>query len=310
MTSSAPALAIETIALTKKYATRTVVDALDLSVPATSVTGFIGRNGAGKTTTMRMLLGLITPTSGTGSVLGTPISRPSDYLTKVGAMIEGPSFHPTLSARDNLRVLTRLAGIDDRRIDEVLDIVELTSRAGDRFRSFSLGMKQRLGIAAALLPDPRLLLLDEPTNGLDPPGIADIRTLIRRLADAGTTVFVSSHLLAEIEQVCERLVVIDEGRLRYQGPLEGLTADTSHRVVIEPERPADHGHLLDVLLADGLDARPGTGPSESTIVVHGRSGGELNRLATAAGVTLARIEPLSTSLEHAVLELTADRKDH
>lgn len=160
--------AIETQRLTKTYGTRTVVDSLTLAIPAGQITGFIGHNGAGKTTTLRMLLGLITPTSGSGKVLGHDLARSSAYLHRVGALIEGPAFHPTLSATDNLRVLTNVARISDDRIVEVLEIVDLAARADDKLKSFSLGMKQRLGLAAALLPDPSLLILDEPTNGLDP----------------------------------------------------------------------------------------------------------------------------------------------
>ncbi len=174
--------AITTDGLTKAYGATTVVDDLTVSVPTGSITRFIGRNGAGKTTTLRMLLGLVTPTSGTATVLGEPITAPNRYLPSVGALIEGPAFHPALSARDNLRVLTRVGRLDDRRIDDMLDIARLTERANDRYRSYSLGMKQRLGLAAGLLIAPRLLVLDEPTNGLDPPGIAEMRELLTDLA--------------------------------------------------------------------------------------------------------------------------------
>lgn len=298
---------IETTRLTKQYNTHAVVADLDLYVPTGSVAGFIGRNGAGKTTAMRMLLGLIRPTSGTGQVLGQSLERPAAYLDRVGAMIEGPSFHPALSARDNLRVLTRLAGFDDNRIDETLAIVELSDRADDRFRSFSLGMKQRLGIAASLLSRPELIVLDEPTNGLDPQGIADIRVLLRRLADDGATVFVSSHLLAEIEHVCNYLVVIDAGRLRFQGAMDALTDRSPHHSIIAPEETDDTARLIDLLELAGLHAEP---HARGGIAVSGATdGATLNRLAATAGITLGRIEQSMATLEDAVLALTATNEE-
>ncbi len=204
-------LAVSTNGLTKRFGDRTVVDRVDLAIPAGSVCGFVGPNGAGKTTTIRMLLGLIRPTAGGGSILGGSLAEPPTYLRKVGALIEAPAFYPQLSGQDNLRALARLGQLNLKTVAPALARAGLTARAGDKYRSYSLGMKQRLGIAAALLPDPELLILDEPTNGLDPAGIVEMRGLIRSFADDGMTVLVSSHLISEIEQICDYVVMIRAG---------------------------------------------------------------------------------------------------
>src|SRR5690606_6694723 len=185
-------------ALTKRYGDRAAVDSVDLTVQRGEVYGFLGPNGAGKTTTLRMLLGLVRPTSGSATVLGRPPGAP-DALDRTGALVESPGFFPYLSGRDNLRVLARYSRLDDAAVDAALEQVDLTDRAADKFKSYSLGMKQRLGVAAALLGTPELLILDEPTNGLDPAGMADMRVLIRALADHGQTVLLSSHLLGEVQ---------------------------------------------------------------------------------------------------------------
>src|ERR1700692_2917021 len=191
MSSAAPHAgepAVKTAGLTKRYGTRAVVDAIDLELPRGVISGFVGPHGAGKTTTLRMLLGLIRPSAGTGEVLGHSITDPASYLARVGALIESPAFYPTISGRRNLEILAALGRHDRRRVTTLLAQVGLGDRGGDVFKSYSLGMKQRLGIAAALLPDPELLVLDEPTNGLDPHGIAEIRSLLRSFADEGMTV--------------------------------------------------------------------------------------------------------------------------
>ena len=190
--------------LTKKYGRRTVVDDVDLHLTAGSITGLIGPNGAGKTTIMSMLLGLVRPSAGRGTVLGHDLSRPADYLPQVGALIEGPAFFGNLSGRGNLEYFARLGGHDLSGIPEVLELVGLQGREGDSYSSYSLGMKQRLGIGAALLSDPQLVILDEPTNGVDPAGMRDIRAMVRRIAADGRTVLISSHLLAELEHICDR----------------------------------------------------------------------------------------------------------
>jgi len=213
--------AVEVRGLTKRYGARTVVDRLDFDIPAGVVAGLIGPNGAGKTTILRMLLGLVRPDAGTGAVNGAPIATPAAYLPSVGALVEGPAFYPGLSGARNLAVYATLAGLDRSRIPLVLDRLGLADRSTDAYRSYSLGMRQRLGIAAALLGDPTLVVLDEPTNGLDPAGIREMRTIIRSIHADGRTVLVTSHLLTEVQQVCDWLIVIDQGQRRFAGVLDG-----------------------------------------------------------------------------------------
>jgi ABC-type multidrug transport system ATPase subunit len=204
---------IQTRGLTKRYGKKIVaVENLDLTEKRGEVYGFLGPNGAGKTTTLRMLLGLIRPSSGTATVLGEGPGVPAG-LAKVGALVESPAFYPYLLGRDNLRVMSRYAGAPRSRSPGVLEQVELSGRAKDKFRKYSMGMRQRLGVAAALLKDPELLILDEPTNGLDPKGMADMRALVRRLEQGNRTVLLSSHLLGKVEQPCDRAGVIQRGKL-------------------------------------------------------------------------------------------------
>ncbi len=212
---------VQTRGLTKRYRRITAVEELDLMVDRGEVYGFLGPNGSGKTTTLRMLLGLIRPTSGEATVLGEPPGSPT-ALARMGALVESPAFYPYLSGRDNLKVMARYAGVPQTRVDEVLQEVELSGRAKDKYRKYSLGMKQRLGVAAALLKNPELLILDEPTNGLDPKGMADMRALIRKLGQGDRTVLLSSHLLGEVEQICDRVGVIQHGKLVAQGTLAEL----------------------------------------------------------------------------------------
>jgi ABC-2 type transport system ATP-binding protein len=216
-------LVVQTRGLTKRYDADAIVavDDLELRVRRGEVYGFLGPNGAGKTTTLRMLLGLVRPTSGDAVVHGAPPGAPAG-LARIGAMVEAPAFYPYLSGRDNLRVLARYAGVPERRVEAVLDQVKLTARAGDRTAKYSLGMKQRLGVAAALLKDPELLILDEPTNGLDPAGMAEMREFIRSLGSGERTVVLSSHLMGEVEQVCDRVGVIRAGSLIAEGTVDEL----------------------------------------------------------------------------------------
>jgi len=290
-------LAIQTSGLTKDYGARTVVDRLDLELPTGVVAGFVGPNGAGKSTTLRLLLGLIRPTAGSGLVLGCPLDRPSEYLPRVGALIESPAFYPGLTGVDNLRALAALGGIDRARVPAVLERVGLSGRGGDRFKTYSLGMKQRLGIAAALLSEPELLVLDEPTNGLDPQGIVAMRELIRSIADDGPTVLVSSHLLAELQQVCDWLLMIEGGRQVYQGTAASLLAGGA-RLRLRSERPDELGRLAQLLRERGLEPSSdgealwlaGDGVDDSRVA-------ELSRAAAAAGITLVEVARTAATLE-------------
>jgi ABC-2 type transport system ATP-binding protein len=297
-------LAVSTKGLSKRFGDRTVVDQVDLAIPAGSVCGFVGPNGAGKTTTIRMLLGLIRPTAGSGSILGGSLTEPATYLRKVGALIEAPAFYPQLSGRDNLRALARLGQLNLRTVEPALARAGLTARAGDKYRSYSLGMKQRLGIAAAMLPDPELLILDEPTNGLDPAGIVEMRGLIRSFADDGMTVLVSSHLISEIEQICDYVVMIRAGRLVHQGSVADLRATQQRDVIAAPEHDADLEQLAKVLAAAGCTTT--VQPAENTVRVEtaGLSAADLNRLAAGNGITLRQLAEQTRSLERAFFALT------
>jgi ABC-2 type transport system ATP-binding protein len=298
--------AVVTRGLTKRFGQRLAVHGLDLRIPAGSITGFVGPNGAGKTTTIRMLLGLIRPTAGTGTVLGHPLGHARTYLSRVGALIEGPTFYPALSGRENLMVLARLGGLSKKRVDTVLCRVGLGARGSDPFRTYSLGMRQRLGIAAALLPAPDLLVLDEPTNGLDPHGIAEIRAMMRSFADDGMTVFVSSHLLAEIQQICEHLVVIESGRLLFQGGVDELLTARAPELVVRTEKPEDARRLQVLLSAKGLSAVI-VGVGESTtleISADCSFAADLNRLAMTNGIALVHLSERRSTLEEAFFEIT------
>jgi ABC-2 type transport system ATP-binding protein len=298
-----PATAIRTQGLTKRYGSRAAVDGLSIQVPSGVVAGFVGLNGAGKTTTIRMLLGLITPSAGTAEVLGQPISRPAAYLHRVGAMIEGPAFYPTLSARANLEVLAVLGGHPRARIGQLLELVGLAERASDRYGSYSLGMKQRLGIAAALLPRPALLVLDEPANGLDPAGILEIRDLLRGLADQGITVFVSSHLLGEVEQISDWLVMIDHGRLLYDGPIDQIIDRQQAELIVATEQPGELGTVARLAAEAG---HPSTAANGRLLRIQAPASfaATLNRQAMAQGVTLVELRPEQPSLEETFLSLT------
>jgi ABC-2 type transport system ATP-binding protein len=218
-------LVVTTQGLTKRYGDRLAVDGVSMTVRRGEVYGFLGPNGAGKTTTLRMALGLVRPTSGSVRVLGQPAGSPS-VTARVGALIEGPGFYPNLSGRDNLRVLARYRGLPESAADDALARVELADRGADRFRSYSLGMKQRLGVAAALMGAPELIVLDEPTNGLDPAGMVEMRALIVDLARGGQTVVLSSHLLTEVQDICDRVGVIDRGHLLSESTWSGWRATT------------------------------------------------------------------------------------
>jgi ABC-2 type transport system ATP-binding protein len=271
------------------------------------VSGFVGPNGAGKTTTIRMLLGLVAPSSGSATVFGHSTRNPAAYLARVGALVESPAFYPTLSGRRNLQVLSRLGRLDEQRIDEVLAQAELTDRAGDLVRSYSLGMRQRLGVAAALLPEPELVILDEPANGLDPAGIREMRTLLRGLTDRGVTVFVSSHQLSEIEAICDHLVMIHQGRAVFQGEVdELLTAQHSDLVAI-PEHADDLAKLAALCNDQGRSAR--VDGDAVRVQAPGDWAAELNRQAMAAGITLRGLQSTRASLEEAFFAVTEGEQE-
>jgi ABC-type multidrug transport system ATPase subunit len=298
--------AIDTSDLTKVYGKDlTAVDRLNLSVRRGEVYGFLGPNGVGKTTTLRMLLGLVRATSGTARVLGEAPGYPEN-LARVGAMVEEPAFYPYLSGRDNLRVIARYVGRPDKGIDAALDAVGLLERGGDRFKAYSQGMRQRLGVAAALLKDPELLILDEPTNGLDPAGMADMRTLIRTLGSGDRTVLLSSHLLGEVQQVCDRVGVISHGALIAEGRVDELRGRGSILVRAEPlaaarervERLLGAGH---VEVLDGT-LRLDSDPADAS---------RINRELVLAGIAVSEVRQVERTLEDVFLELTGeDAADH
>ncbi len=303
MTSTTHAVSVH--GLTKRYGDRTVVDGLDLDLPQGVVAGFVGPNGAGKTTTMAMLLGLVRPSAGAGTVLGDGIEHPAAYLPRVGAMIESPAFYPALSARENLRMFATIGRQPADRIPALLDVVGLGERGDDRYRTYSLGMKQRLGIAAALLGDPALLILDEPANGLDPQGVHEMRGLIGSLAHRGRTVLVSSHDLSELEQLCDWLILIEAGRSVYQGPAADFIGASGDALGAVPEHDRD----LDTLVAVLVSAGHGVDVVGGRVVVHDQdaAGRDLaaavNRAAHDAGIVLVELSPIRTSLEERYLAL-------
>jgi ABC-2 type transport system ATP-binding protein len=294
------ALAVD--GLTRRFGDLVALDDLTFEVPAGGVVGFVGPNGSGKSTMIRVLLGLIAASEGTGTVLGEPIEHPERFAGRVGALIDSPAFVGSLTGRDNLRSLAALRGVSSKRIAEVLRLVGLAGRENDKASTYSLGMKQRLGIAAALLPDPELLVLDEPTNGLDPAGIVEIRELLRSLAKNGRTVVVSSHLLGEIQAMVDNLVVIRFGELMYAGSLEGLMEQATERVVVAPELEDEMPRLVEVVRADGWSCVV-TG-DELVVDMPAERSAELSRAATAAGLTLRMLNPEADTLETVFLRLT------
>jgi ABC-2 type transport system ATP-binding protein len=301
--------AVVTHGLTKRFGKRKAVDGLDLRIPAGAISGFVGPNGAGKTSTMRMLLGLTRPSAGSGTVLGQPLGKARAYLPRVGALIEGPTFYPALSGRENLMVLARIGGLRPARVDEVLERVGLAERGPDLFRTYSLGMRQRLGIAAAVLPGPELLVLDEPTNGLDPHGIAEIRAMLRSFADEGMTVFVSSHLLAEIQQICEYLVVIETGRLLFQGRVEELLAARGPELTVRAENHEHAERLKELVEKTGRRVRVVSEQAGTSLIIAADCdwAGDLNRLAMTNGITLVHLSERRATLEEAFFEITRAR---
>jgi ABC-2 type transport system ATP-binding protein len=294
--------AVATTELTRRFGSITALDRLTVELPATGVIGLVGPNGSGKSTLIRILVGLIRPTGGGASVLGSSVHKPSDYAARVGVLIESPAFIPALSARANLVSLARLRHLPLDRVEAVLAQVGLVGRDREPVKRFSLGMKQRLGIAAALLPDPELLILDEPTNGLDPAGIVEIRELLRELGRNGRTVIVSSHQLSEIEAVCDHLVVIRFGKLIFSGPIAEVMKRTREHIDVASEHPADMGRLEAELVLGGWSVTP---VDDILRVASGATrAADINRAATAAGITLSRLVVTQDNLEQIFLEMT------
>ena len=295
-------LAISVSDLSKRYGQRVAVSHANFDVPMGTVCGFVGPNGSGKTTTMRMLLGLISPSGGSGTVLGQPISDPAKYLDRVGAMIEGPAFYPALSGAENLRVLATLGGHPQEQVQGLLDRVGLGGRGKSKYKTYSLGMKQRLGIAAALLPNPQLLILDEPTNGLDPAGIQEIRDLLRSLANEGTTVFVSSHLLAEIEMISDSLVMLREGEVIFAGKTHDLLLQQQPMILAKSGDPMDLPRLVQIAKEAGHEGSIIGGVAH--ILGPREWAATLNQLAFESGIVLAQLSPVLPTLEETFFEMT------
>jgi ABC-2 type transport system ATP-binding protein len=294
---------VETHSLTKRYGSGVLaVNSVDMSVRRGEVYGFLGPNGAGKTTTLRMLVGLIKPTSGTATVAGHAPGSPAG-LARIGSLIESPGFYPYLSGRENLKVVADLASAPLKRVEEVLDIVELSSRAGRKFGTYSTGMKQRLGVAAALLKDPDLLILDEPTNGLDPQGMAEMRKLIKEIGQGDRTVLLSSHLLGEVEQICDRVGVISNGRLVKQSTVQELLGEEGVLVRAQPMAAAEE--LLTRMFGPQVVSRRdgalhlNTRPDNSM---------EINRVLTGAGFGVSELRPYERSLEEVFFQLTGEKQ--
>jgi ABC-2 type transport system ATP-binding protein len=298
---------LRTIGLSKRYGRRLALSGLTLDVPRGTVYGFLGPNGAGKTTAINLVLGLIAPTAGHVELFGLDARRYlPQALRRAGAVLEGPAAYPDLSARDNLRISASQSGvIDGRRIDEVLALVGLTTRQKDKVRGFSLGMKQRLALAAALLHDPELLILDEPTNGLDPAGMREFRDLIRELGRSDKTVFVSSHLLNEVEQMCDEVAIIKEGRLIAHGAVAELTRRggmldlkvTDVEKAIEALRALDWARSVN---SDGADGIAVEAPPERAW--------ELSRALAEQQVYISEMRPRESTLEDFFLEVTGEEE--
>ncbi len=298
-------LVIETTGLRKVFLdrrgrSRVAVAGLDLAVPAGGVHGFLGPNGSGKTTTIRMLLGLARATSGSMRLFGTDVPKGlPTVLDRIGAVVESPKFSPNFSGRQNLQLLARILGAPPTRVEVAIDTVGLTGRDRDRYKSYSLGMKQRLAIAATLLKDPSLLILDEPTNGLDPAGIREIRDTIRDLSHSGVTVLLSSHILAEVQQVCTSATIIGNGRMLASGTVDELlrSGSTGFRVTV-----SDPDTALRVLSEGGFSARR---TADVVTVDSDRPGSDISRLLATHDLWVDELVPVRQDLESFFLELTA-----
>ena len=296
---------IEAVNLTKRYGKKTAVDNISFTVEPGTVTGFLGPNGAGKSTTMRMIMGLDKPTGGQVTVNGRPYRELSAPLCEVGALLDAKGLHGSRSARNHLRQLAASNGIPAKRVDEVLDITGLTSVAKKRVKGFSLGMGQRLGIAAALLGDPGVLLFDEPVNGLDPEGVKWVRETCRRLAGEGRTVFISSHLMSEMAQTADHLLVIGRGRILTAGPVDDVIASaTTDRVRVASPQATE---LAELMASRNLAARP---VAPNVLETTATTAATIGELAAQGGIVLHELTTIHASLEEAYMTLTSDSVEY
>lgn len=294
--------AVEVENLTKRYGPTTAVDDLSFAIEPGTISGFLGPNGAGKTTTFKMLVGLASPTSGSARLLGQDYASISDPIRRVGAMLEVSGYHPARTARRHMQLMARTAGVDERRVDELLTLVELEDAADRAVGGFSSGMRQRLGLAASLLGDPELLLLDEPANGLDPKGIRWLRDFLRDLAHShGKTVFVSSHILAEVSQMVDDVVIINQGRLITQGPIDAVVAHMGRAVAV---RTPDGERLTGLLHQREATV---TSTDEDRLLVSGIDIEDVGRLAAENRVILYELREEGLSLEDTFLALTEEK---
>jgi len=296
---------IEAQGLTKRYGDKTAVDDISFTIPPGSVTGFLGPNGAGKSTTMRMIMGLDRPTHGTVTVNGKPYAKHRSPLSEVGALLDAKAVHPGRSARSHLRTMAATHGISTRRVDEVIDMTGLSTVATKRVGAFSLGMGQRLGIASAMLGDPRTLILDEPVNGLDPEGVLWVRHLVRQLAAEGRTVFLSSHLMSEMAQTADQLLVIGRGTILTAGPVQEVidsVSGTSVRV-----RSPQVAELERLVVGVGVTV---TSPEAGTIDLRGTTAEAVGTTAAAHGIVLYELSQQRASLEEAYMSLTQDSVEY
>jgi ABC-2 type transport system ATP-binding protein len=288
--------------LTKRFGKLTAVDDLSFALEAGTITGFLGPNGAGKTTTLRMLLGLATPTSGRALIFDKPYAELEQPALRVGAVLEATDFHPGRSGRDHLRTLSRAADLPDSRTDEVLRLVELDSAANRRVKGYSLGMRQRLGLAAALLGDPELLVLDEPANGLDPEGVRWLRDFLRTFAAQGRTVLISSHVLAEVAQTVDQILIINRGKLVIETSLDQLTARVGGSVRV---RSPQLTQLAEALVRQEIQT---TTSNDHALLAHGTTSEQVGDIAFAAGVPIHELVTEGSSLEAVFLQLTSEPK--
>jgi ABC-2 type transport system ATP-binding protein len=296
---------IEAQQLTKRYGDKTAVDDISFTIAPGSVTGFLGPNGAGKSTTMRMIMGLDRPTSGTVTVNGKPYARHRAPLREVGALLDAKAVHTGRSARSHLRAMAATHNIPAARVDEVIEMTGLAAVATKRVGGFSLGMGQRLGIASAMLGDPRTLILDEPVNGLDPEGVQWVRRLVRSLADEGRTVFLSSHLMSEMAQTADQLLVIGRGRIIAAGPVQEVIDSVSGAAVqVRSPRAAE---LAALASADGAAV---TSPAPGTLQLRDIDAERVGDIACAHGIALHELSPRSASLEEAYMALTQDAVEY